>query len=223
MLAHTRSGKTTSRLLRRGGAAASTALDQRESSSRSTSCSTRRRRSSTSALLPAACRARRPGLEASPSASARCRSPSSPKPAVSAAGGRAADPGRGYMFRVLDPIVTHYPETRALYAPNGRLLREGDLFRFSELADALERLGEDGPDWIYRGRWRPGESAPGCASAAAGSRPDDFAAYRVIERRPVRRPTGAAGAHEPAAVVGRHPDRLRARPARALRRGARRG
>jgi gamma-glutamyltranspeptidase/glutathione hydrolase len=90
-----------------------------------------------------------------------------------------------YMFKVLDPIVTHYPETRSLYAPHGRLLREGDQFRFPELADALERFAEDGPDWIYRGDGARTICDWVCERGGALS-PDDFAAYRVLERRPVQ-------------------------------------
>ena len=49
-------------------------------------------------------------------------------------------PEHAYVFQILEPILTHYPETRALYAPEGRMLTTGDLFRFPDLADALERL-----------------------------------------------------------------------------------
>ena len=49
-----------------------------------------------------------------------------------------------------------------------------------------------------------------------------MAAYEAIEREPVARPLPRRrGAHQPAAVLGRHPDRLRARPAGAARRRAR--
>ena len=91
---------------------------------------------------------------------------------------------QAYMYKVLEPVVTHYPETRALYAPHGRLLREGDTFRFPELADARERLAQEGPGWIYEGDVckRIGE----WVSERGGTLdPQDFAAYRVIERPPV--------------------------------------
>ena len=58
---------------------------------------------------------------------------------------------QAYMFRVLEPILTHYPETAALYAPEGRLLREGEVFCFPDLGDTLERLGAEGPAWLYEG------------------------------------------------------------------------
>jgi gamma-glutamyltranspeptidase / glutathione hydrolase len=92
---------------------------------------------------------------------------------------------QAYMFTVLEPIITHYPETRALYAPAGKLLGEGDVFRFPELGDALERLAAEGPDWIYRGDGAKRICEWVSERGGALSR-KDFADYRVMERRPVR-------------------------------------
>jgi gamma-glutamyltranspeptidase/glutathione hydrolase len=89
-----------------------------------------------------------------------------------------------YMFRVLEPVVTHYPETRALYAPEGRLLQEGDTFRFPDLADALERLGAEGPGWIYSGDGVYQVCEWVCERGGALSR-EDFESYRVVDRSPV--------------------------------------
>jgi gamma-glutamyltranspeptidase/glutathione hydrolase len=91
---------------------------------------------------------------------------------------------QAYMFTVLAPVVMHYPETRVLYAPEGRLLREGETFRFPELADALERLGAEGPDWIYQGDATDRVCEWVCQRGGTLSR-EDFEAYRVIDRRPV--------------------------------------
>jgi gamma-glutamyltranspeptidase/glutathione hydrolase len=89
-----------------------------------------------------------------------------------------------YMHRVLEPVLTHYEETRVLYAPGGRLLREGDVFRLPDLADALERIGAEGPGWIYHGS--DCERVCDWVRERGGAlHPDDFAAYRVIERGPV--------------------------------------
>jgi gamma-glutamyltranspeptidase / glutathione hydrolase len=98
--------------------------------------------------------------------------------------GVTVSPMQAYMFTVLAPVVTHYPETRVLYAPEGRLLREGETFRFPELGDALERLGAEGPDWIYRGDATDRICDWVCQRGGSLSR-EDFAAYRVIDRRPV--------------------------------------
>lgn len=89
-----------------------------------------------------------------------------------------------YMYRVLEPIVTHYSETRALYAPEGRLLQEGERFCFPDLADALERLGAEGPGWLYGGPTCERLCQWVCERGGA-LHPDDFAAYRVVERKPI--------------------------------------
>ena len=74
------------------------------------------------------------------------------RPAVDhAREGVAVNAEQAYLFKILEPILTHQPEGRAIYAPEGRRLREGDLFRFAELAEALERYGAEGPEPFYRG------------------------------------------------------------------------
>jgi gamma-glutamyltranspeptidase / glutathione hydrolase len=91
---------------------------------------------------------------------------------------------QAYMFRVLEPILTHYPETRVLYAPEGRLLGEGETFRFPELGDALERLAAEGPACIYEGDGVDKVCDWVCSRGGTLSR-EDFAAYRVVDREPV--------------------------------------
>lgn len=92
---------------------------------------------------------------------------------------------QAYIHSILDPILTEYPETRALYAPEGRVLREGETFRFGDLADALELLAEEGPEPFYRGevarRIADWVTARGGTLGA-----DDLAAYAPIAREPVR-------------------------------------
>jgi gamma-glutamyltranspeptidase/glutathione hydrolase len=91
---------------------------------------------------------------------------------------------QAYMFSVLQPVLTHYPETRALYAPDGHLLREGETFRFPDLADALEHLGAEGPGWIYEGD--AAERACAWVRRHGGSlTTNDLASYRVVDRTPV--------------------------------------
>jgi gamma-glutamyltranspeptidase/glutathione hydrolase len=58
---------------------------------------------------------------------------------------------QAFIFHILEPILTHRPEGIAIYAPDGRILREGEVFRFGELGDALERYGAEGADPFYRG------------------------------------------------------------------------
>src|SRR5215210_6523762 len=38
--------------------------------------------------------------------------------------------GQAFFVKILEPILTHYEEAAALYAPEGHILGEGELFRF---------------------------------------------------------------------------------------------
>lgn len=51
---------------------------------------------------------------------------------------------QAYVLSILEPIYTATPEAREIYAPEGRILGEGDVFRYPELAEALERFGYEG-------------------------------------------------------------------------------
>jgi gamma-glutamyltranspeptidase/glutathione hydrolase len=91
---------------------------------------------------------------------------------------------QAYVVKILGDIVTSTPESRALFAPSGRLVGEGDTVRQPELADALERLGAEGADPFYTGDIAAaiGEwvRAHGGTLTAA-----DLAAYKVVDRDPV--------------------------------------
>jgi gamma-glutamyltranspeptidase / glutathione hydrolase len=95
------------------------------------------------------------------------------------------NPQQGYVLEILADIVTSTPECSALFAPEGRLLGIGDTLYLPELADALERLGAEGPAPFYTGdiatatvEW---VSARGGMLTA-----EDLGAYAVIDREPVR-------------------------------------
>ena len=94
---------------------------------------------------------------------------------------------QAYVIEILGDIVTATPEAAALFAPEGRLLRAGETIRQPELADALERLGAEGSDPFYTGdiasaivEWV--RDRGGMLTEA------DLAAYRVLDRKPVRAP-----------------------------------
>ena len=85
---------------------------------------------------------------------------------------------QGYLHRILDPLLRYSPEGDALYGP-GRALRVGERFAVPELADTLERLAADGPDYFYRGE---------LAERIAAHVPltlGDLDRYEVIEREPL--------------------------------------
>ncbi|HEX9966959.1 MAG TPA: gamma-glutamyltransferase, partial [Solirubrobacterales bacterium] len=94
---------------------------------------------------------------------------------------------QGYILDILWPIHERLEETRALYAPEGRPLREGDVFRFPELADALERFAAEGAEPFYQGEVAAALS--GFVREHGGTLgPTDLAEYEAIEREPIRVP-----------------------------------
>jgi gamma-glutamyltranspeptidase/glutathione hydrolase len=101
--------------------------------------------------------------------------------------GVALNHGQAYVAEILAGLLVSTPECAALWAPDGHVLRKGEVLRNPELGDALERLGADGAEPFYRGdiaatvcEWL-GERG-GWLSAS------DLAGYRAIEREPVRMP-----------------------------------
>lgn len=94
---------------------------------------------------------------------------------------------QAYILEILGPIHERLAGTRALYAPEGRRLREGETFRFPELAEALERFGAEGAEPFYRGEVAAALSEFVVAGGGTLG-PDDLAAYEPVERRPIRAP-----------------------------------
>ena len=91
---------------------------------------------------------------------------------------------QAYLFKILEPILLLEEEGRAVYAPEGRPLREGETFRFPALAEALELYGAEGSAPFYEGelarRICEWVQERGGAIGLA-----DLAAYEVAVREPV--------------------------------------
>ena len=92
--------------------------------------------------------------------------------------------GQAYVAEILADLLTSTPECAALWAPGGRILREGELLRNPELGEALLRLASEGAEPFYRGDiaaavcdWL--QERGGSLTRA------DLAGYHAIERRPV--------------------------------------
>ncbi len=92
---------------------------------------------------------------------------------------------QAYILEILGPIQERLPGARELYAPQGRTLREGETFRFPELAEALERFGAEGAEPFCRGEVAAALSEFVVEHGGTLGR-GDFAAYEAIERKPVR-------------------------------------
>jgi gamma-glutamyltranspeptidase / glutathione hydrolase len=108
------------------------------------------------------------------------------KPAAALArDGVQLNAAQAYIVEILAGIVTSTPESAALFAPNGELLRAGDVLRQPELADALERLGADGARPFYEGDI--GAALVDWVAERGGLLTrQDLAAYVVVDREPVR-------------------------------------
>jgi gamma-glutamyltranspeptidase/glutathione hydrolase len=92
---------------------------------------------------------------------------------------------QAYVVEILGGIVTLTPEVRAVYAPEGRVLGEGERVCQPALGDAIERLGAEGARPFYEGDVAAAVAAllaeqGGLLTAA------DLAAYETVVRAPVR-------------------------------------
>jgi gamma-glutamyltranspeptidase/glutathione hydrolase len=93
--------------------------------------------------------------------------------------------GQAYIAEILSVLLSSTPECAALWAPGGRILREGELLRNPELGDALELLGTDGAEPFYRGD--VAVAVCDWLRARGGSLTrEDLSGYRALEREPVR-------------------------------------
>ena len=99
--------------------------------------------------------------------------------------GVALNDGQAYLHRILDLILRHTPEARAVYEQDGKALGVGDMLRQHDLADTLELLAAKGAQELYTGELGAQilehmRAGGGCFTQR------DLNEYRVIRRRPVR-------------------------------------
>ncbi len=99
--------------------------------------------------------------------------------------GVALNAGQAYVAEILSELLLSTPECAALWAPSGRVLREGEVLHNPDLGHTLERLGEEGAQPFYAGdiaaavgAW-VGARGGGLSHAA-------LASYRARLRTPVR-------------------------------------
>jgi gamma-glutamyltranspeptidase/glutathione hydrolase len=104
-------------------------------------------------------------------------------PAEIARQGHRLNEIQGYVLQILSPILLATAEGQATFAPGGSLLRAGDTLRLPEVADLLERLGRDGPDFAYAGDVGAAVSDWVLERGGLITR-QDLTDYRVLDRRP---------------------------------------
>ncbi len=93
--------------------------------------------------------------------------------------------GQAYVAEILADLLTSTPECAALWAPDGRILREGETLRNPELGDALLRLAHDGAEPFYRGDIAAAVCDWLCARGGSLTS-ENLAGYHAIEREPVK-------------------------------------
>jgi gamma-glutamyltranspeptidase/glutathione hydrolase len=91
---------------------------------------------------------------------------------------------QAYILRILERIYTSTEAAREIYAPEGRILREGEIFRYPDLATAIERYAEEGSASIYSGEVAATIEEYVCSRGGLLS-VADLSAYEAIEREPV--------------------------------------
>lgn len=89
-----------------------------------------------------------------------------------------------YLSATFDEVWSLYPKSRALFAPDGKPLAEGDPFVQGELAEALKMIAEQGPSVFYSGAL--GTQIVEELRAEGGFlRLSDLSSYEALVRRPV--------------------------------------
>jgi gamma-glutamyltranspeptidase/glutathione hydrolase len=95
-------------------------------------------------------------------------------------------PQQAYLHAIIDLILRHAPEGRAIYGEHGRM-RAGERVVMDDLASTLEAIAAGGAQALYEGEL--GRELVGYLSANGGLiTRQDLTDYRVIWRRPIRVP-----------------------------------
>jgi len=94
---------------------------------------------------------------------------------------------QAYLHALLDPILRHTDEGRAMYSLNGNHLVAGDRLVLDDLGRTLEQLAEKGPNDLYTGELAR-ELSKYIRDGGGDITLRDLRLYRVIQRRPVRVP-----------------------------------
>jgi len=94
---------------------------------------------------------------------------------------------QAYCYQLLASILTATPAARALYAPQGTLLKEGDRFSLPDFAAFLDQIAQDGAALMYQGSLAD-QIIQASTSQGGYLRMEDLQQYQVIERQPLAIP-----------------------------------
>jgi gamma-glutamyltranspeptidase / glutathione hydrolase len=104
--------------------------------------------------------------------------------AATAAAGVVVNAGQSRVLDAIEGILWRTPESRAVFAPNGRYVREGDVVRQPELAASIELIAERGPAALYSGELARAMVAHQHQNGGRLTI-SDLARYRPVWRRPL--------------------------------------
>ncbi len=105
--------------------------------------------------------------------------------AATAQEGVVSNAGQQAVLNAIEGILMRTAEGRAVFAPDGRYLGQGDRVRQTELAGSIELLAERGPDEMYHGTLARAMVAHQHANGGRLTM-TDLASYRPVWRRPLR-------------------------------------
>lgn len=107
------------------------------------------------------------------------------EPARVAREGHVINAIQAYLIEILGPILLSSDLGRSIYAPGGSPLGAGDTIRLPEVGDLLERLGAEGPGFVYDGDVAVAVSDWVLERGGLITR-EDLASYETIDREPAR-------------------------------------
>jgi len=98
--------------------------------------------------------------------------------------GVTVNPFVGYVYELLDPILTATEAAKAMYTQQGHLLKAGDTLSMPDFAKMLRLIVEQGAAVFYEGAIAQ-QIDRDCRAAGGYLTLADMQQYRVIERQPL--------------------------------------
>ncbi len=89
-----------------------------------------------------------------------------------------------YYIAEQAPLLKQFPASSAVFFPGGKTLKEGEIFKQSDLAATLREIGEQGVDDFYRGPLAQ-RIAAGIAEVGGGLSADDLAGHATVVNDPL--------------------------------------
>ncbi|MCS5614579.1 MAG: gamma-glutamyltransferase [Candidatus Marinimicrobia bacterium] len=89
-----------------------------------------------------------------------------------------------YLFKILDPILSHTKTGETLFKPNGKRIKAGERFSNPDFANFLEQIIVEGSNFIYNGDLT--ENIDDFMGNGGLLTRKDLSNYEVIERTPLK-------------------------------------